>query len=153
MYLGHSPLIVDIGTRKKPWILWHNENLARFRKITHFGHMSVATGGNCKSSETKVSFLIEDKVQLTLYSSYEHKILGSKASRVPVETGGGILADDMGLGKTLTVLSTIIRTANEAKAFAEKESNLLHQQKGCNGPMGNITSKSTLVLCPSPCKL
>jgi SWI/SNF-related matrix-associated actin-dependent regulator of chromatin subfamily A3 len=72
---------------------------------------------------------------------------------VPVETGGGILADDMGLGKTLTVLSTIIRTANEAKAFGEKRPRLLPQVKGSDDPISNITSKSTLVLCPSPCKM
>jgi SWI/SNF-related matrix-associated actin-dependent regulator of chromatin subfamily A3 len=73
-------------------------------------------------------------------------------SCLPAETGGGILADDMGLGKTLAVISTIIRTANEAKSFAEKQNNTLHQSRGHNESSKYVASRSTLVLCPSPCK-
>jgi len=57
----------------------------------------------------------------------------------------------MGLGKTLTVIATIIRTANEAKIFAEKKSKATESPKESNEPP--VASKSTIVLCPSSRKL
>jgi SNF2 family DNA or RNA helicase len=68
---------------------------------------------------------------------------------MPVETGGGILADEMGLGKTLTMLSAIIRTADEAKVFA------CSLQNGANLSIEHtlIPSRATLVVVPSPCKI
>lgn len=55
----------------------------------------------------------------------------------------------MGLGKTLTMLSAIIRTADEAKAFAEH---------GFESPQSSmevklIRSRGTLVVVPNPCKV
>ena len=72
---------------------------------------------------------------------------------MPNETFGGILADDMGLGKTLTVISTIIRTANLANHFYEKGQ---HTVKGLdeNQMTGKkINSRATLVVVPSPREL
>ena len=68
---------------------------------------------------------------------------------MPVETGGGILADEMGLGKTLTMLSAIIRTADEAKAFACSFQNGAH----LSVEHTLIPSRATLVVVPSPRKI
>ena len=68
---------------------------------------------------------------------------------MPVETGGGILADEMGLGKTITMLSTIIRTAEEAKAFASNIYNNVH----LSAEHASIRSRATLIVVPSPSKL
>jgi SNF2-related domain len=65
-----------------------------------------------------------------------------------VETGGGILADEMGLGKTLTMLSAMIRTTDEAKAFASSSSHGTHL--GTDRSL--IPSRATLVVVPSPCE-
>jgi SNF2 family DNA or RNA helicase len=67
---------------------------------------------------------------------------------MPIETGGGILADDMGLGKTLTMLSAIIRTADEANAFACGHNHSLN----LTVEHALIPSRATLVVVPSPCK-
>jgi SNF2 family DNA or RNA helicase len=65
---------------------------------------------------------------------------------MPIETGGGILADDMGLGKTLTMLSAVISTKDEAKAFAD------HEETNCKLRTDNtpIRSRATLVVVPTP---
>jgi SNF2 family DNA or RNA helicase len=67
---------------------------------------------------------------------------------MPTETGGGILADEMGLGKTLTMLSAIIRTADEAKAFESDGSNRMH----LSAEHASICSRATLIVVPSPSK-
>lgn len=84
--------------------------------------------------------------------SYEHSITGLRTTEGPTECIGGILADDMGLGKTLTVISTIIRTAERARSFASN-------QDGCDFLLSENTessqraiSRSTLVVVPSPCE-
>jgi len=81
-------------------------------------------------------------------SRYTHKITGCEKYERPIETGGGILADEMGLGKTLTMLSAIIRTADEAKAFASNTYNDVH----LSAEHASIPSRATLVVVPSPCK-
>jgi len=53
----------------------------------------------------------------------------------------------MGLGKTLTMLSAIIRTADEAKAFAINIYNGVH----LSAENAAIPSRATLVVVPSPC--
>ena len=68
---------------------------------------------------------------------------------MPIETGGGILADEMGLGKTLTMLSAIIRTTDEAKAFAGSLQNGAH----LSVEHSLIPSRATLVVASSPCKI
>jgi len=83
-----------------------------------------------------------------LYSSYEHTITGLRTEETPEETIGGILADDMGLGKTLTVLSTIIRTADSAKSYAEDHRGNLEAL--ANNGAQRIRSRATLVVVPSP---
>jgi len=67
---------------------------------------------------------------------------------MPTETGGGILADEMGLGKTLTMLSAIISTTDDAKAFAN------HDDTGSRltTPQNTIHSRATLIVVPTPCK-
>ncbi len=79
---------------------------------------------------------------------YIHSITGLEKNETPKEIGGGILADEMGLGKTLTILSAIIRTANEAKSFALSTPNatLLTVENSL------VASRATLVVVPSPCK-
>ena len=65
-----------------------------------------------------------------------------------METGGGILADEMGLGKTLTMLAAMIRTADEARAFALNTYPSIH----LDTEHTLIRSRATLVVVPSPCK-
>jgi SNF2 family DNA or RNA helicase len=65
---------------------------------------------------------------------------------------GGILADDMGLGKTLTVLSTILRTANISKSFAKENKENTSMLKENGDHSGQIFSRATLVIAPSSCK-
>jgi hypothetical protein len=75
-------------------------------------------------------------------------ITGCKRSEKPNEIGGGILADDVGLGKTLTMLSAIIRTADEAKAFSD------HSLMDCTSSIEVklVCSRATLAMVPTPCK-
>jgi SNF2 family DNA or RNA helicase len=68
-----------------------------------------------------------------------------KTSQPPSENGGGILADEMGLGKTLTVISAIIRTAGDAKSFAERKEGTPENPDTSQ----HLASRSTLVVCPS----
>lgn len=75
-------------------------------------------------------------------------ITGCDKSQKPAEIGGGILADEMGLGKTLTMLSAMIRTSEEAKAFAGNSYQSLHLGTG----QSLVPSRATLVVVPSPCK-
>lgn len=77
-----------------------------------------------------------------------HSITGFEKNEIPIETGGGILADEMGLGKTLTMLSAIIRTADDAKSYA------LSMPDNTHLTVGNtlIPSRATLVVVPSPCQ-
>lgn len=86
------------------------------------------------------------------FLSYEHKIVGTKASQPSPETGGGILADEMGLGKTLTTISMIIRTAGDAKAFAANKGDFGDARAENLDSNQYLASRSTLVVCPSPCK-
>ncbi|KAH0538029.1 hypothetical protein FGG08_005341 [Glutinoglossum americanum] len=79
-------------------------------------------------------------------TSYTHVITGCEENEIPIETGGGILADEMGLGKTLTMLSAIIRTADEAKAFAFSFQDDAH----LSVEHTLIPSRATLVVVPSP---
>jgi hypothetical protein len=83
------------------------------------------------------------------FTSYEHLITGSKVTNCPVETVGGILADDMGLGKTLTMISTIVRTADTARLFAQ---NSEKSSEINGGEHSKVASRSTLVIIPSPCE-
>ncbi|KAF4624033.1 hypothetical protein G7Y89_g14142 [Cudoniella acicularis] len=81
---------------------------------------------------------------------FQHSITGTKVTQRPEETVGGILADDMGLGKTLTVISTIIRTAEHAQSFAKAStygSNSSYMESSEAVPL--IASRSTLVIVPS----
>lgn len=73
-----------------------------------------------------------------------------KTSQPPSENGGGILADEMGLGKTLTVISAIIRTAGDAKSFVERKEGTPPENLDTSQ---HLASRSTLVVCPSPCEL
>ena len=84
----------------------------------------------------------------TNIASYEHLITGSKTTHCPVETVGGILADYMGLGKTLTMISTIVRTADNAQLFAETGNDVVDTS---SGKCTRLTSRSTLVIVPSSC--
>lgn len=77
---------------------------------------------------------------------FKHIITETEKHGIPVETGGGILADDMGLGKTLTMLSAIIRTADDAKEFAGDASSRIH----LSAEHTSIRSRATLVVVPSP---
>jgi SNF2 family DNA or RNA helicase len=75
-----------------------------------------------------------------------------KKAVCPRETIGGVIADDMGLGKTLTMISTIIRTSEQARFFAEGQ-----EIDGFPGPtnadnVSRLLSRSTLVITPSPCR-
>jgi SNF2 family DNA or RNA helicase len=81
-------------------------------------------------------------------SRYTHIITGCEKYETPIETGGGILADEMGLGKTLTMLSAIIRTADEAMAFETNIYNDVH----LSAEHTPIPSRATLVVVPSPCE-
>ncbi|KAK0115666.1 hypothetical protein ONS95_000066 [Cadophora gregata] len=81
---------------------------------------------------------------------YENKITGLRTDLVPNETVGGILADDMGLGKTLTVISTILRTANLGKQFQEKGKHTENTAKGDQAAQKRVNSRATLVVVPSP---
>jgi SNF2 family DNA or RNA helicase len=81
-------------------------------------------------------------------SRYTHVITGCEKHEKPIETGGGILADEMGLGKTLTMLSAIIGTADEAKAFASN----IYSDVHLSAEHAPIPSRATLVVVPSPCK-
>lgn len=82
-------------------------------------------------------------------SKYVHAITGCEENEMPMETGGGILADEMGLGKTLTMISAIIRTTQNAKAFANENSRARH----LSAQSSLIPSRATLVVVPSPCTL
>jgi SWI/SNF-related matrix-associated actin-dependent regulator of chromatin subfamily A3 len=90
-----------------------------------------------------------------MVTSYQHSITELKTTLCPIETIGGIIADDMGLGKTLTVISTIIRTAHEAKLFAASEDDPVEAPgtKEIMKSPSQILSRSTLVIVPSSCKL
>ncbi|KAK4196327.1 SNF2 family N-terminal domain-containing protein [Triangularia verruculosa] len=74
---------------------------------------------------------------------YRHIITGAR-SKQPRDVRGGIIADDMGLGKTLVVLSTIAGSTDRAKSFSAQGQS--HLQKG---PVAVVTSRATLVICPS----
>lgn len=74
-------------------------------------------------------------------------ITGSRKAFLPDECRGGILADDMGLGKTLTMLSSIVRSLENADVFAQT----LSDQRDPTGHKlisGRIASKTTLVIVP-----
>ena len=88
---------------------------------------------------------------MVLFSSYEHTMTGLRTEETPKETIGGILADDMGLGKTLTVLSTIIRTADSAKSYVEDHRG--NSKTLTNNGAPRIRSRATLVVVPSPCMI
>ena len=64
-----------------------------------------------------------------------------------METVGGILADGMGLGKTLTMISTIVRTAEAARLFAENDGDVSETK---SDEVRRVASRSTLVIVPSP---
>jgi SWI/SNF-related matrix-associated actin-dependent regulator of chromatin subfamily A3 len=86
---------------------------------------------------------------LMRYFSFEHDITGTRTADAPFETLGGILADDMGLGKTLTVLSTILRTADMSKSYAEENN---ENRAAANGNVivnDQVFSRATLVIVPS----
>jgi len=107
-----------------------------------------ASTGSQKWSGTLYSNIYEPRINVIVSS--EHIITGSRSSEGRSETVGGILADDMGLGKTLTVLSTIIRTAEQARYFAEGNN-------GDHSPMldrptdkPQVSSRATLVIVSQP---
>lgn len=92
------------------------------------------------------------RLSLTYFvRSYQHMITKERVSEPPTETIGGILADDMGLGKTLMVISTILRTLDDARFFSENRTlgsiSGIDQDVSCR-----VYSKATLVIVPSPCK-
>ncbi|TVY78219.1 DNA repair protein RAD5A [Lachnellula suecica] len=81
---------------------------------------------------------------------FEHLITGLKTTKCPLENIGGILADDMGLGKTLTVISTIIRTAENAQIFAASTNANEFIPSEKPKVSQHAISRSTLVVVPSP---
>lgn len=71
------------------------------------------------SSEQPVTTFLEAGVptKYTIPASYQHVILESRISKKPDSPSGGILADDMGLGKTLSMLTAIVMSLDESRAF------------------------------------
>lgn len=80
---------------------------------------------------------------------YKNKIDGVKTSKLPLETGGGILADDMGLGKTLTILAAISRTLRQAQIFVE-QSWIEFKRSWQSSGNARVPSRSSLVIVPTP---
>ena len=54
----------------------------------------------------------------------------------------------MGLGKTLTMLSAIIRTADEAQAFSDHSL----ENYTSSTEVKLVRSRATIVIVPTPCK-
>jgi SWI/SNF-related matrix-associated actin-dependent regulator of chromatin subfamily A3 len=82
--------------------------------------------------------------------SYQHIITGAK-SPIPTDFLGGILADDMGLGKTLTMISAIVGSLPRANEYACH--NPIVAESDEDDSKIPRTSKSTLIIVPSECKL
>ena len=78
-------------------------------------------------------------------ASYQHAILGSKVVAKPDSPRGGLLADDMGLGKTLTMISAIVMSLDEARAFTSSQ----HPFNRDSGLPSLRRARSTLVIAPS----
>ena len=103
-------------------------------------------------SQARFTPLDSSDLVLLIWTRYENKIDGSKSSKLPLETGGGILADDMGLGKTLMMIAAISRTLEQAQEFVEQTWVKLKQPRPVTG-IAQVPSRSSLVIVPTPCKL
>jgi SNF2 family DNA or RNA helicase len=73
---------------------------------------------------------------------YQHEIAGFRTETYPVDTRGGILADEMGLGKTLSLVSAIVTSLDEARAYP-------NEQETRRRAGANWRSRATLVVAPS----
>ena len=70
-------------------------------------------------------------------------ISGHEEKQMPAQSLSGMLSDDMGLGKTLTMLSLIVSTLADAKAFGQEEP---PKKDGDNVLIRN--SRTTLLVAP-----
>lgn len=73
---------------------------------------------------------------------YRHTVHGWKTPRLPEDNRGGLLADEMGLGKTLSLISAIVTSLDDARAF----SRICVEENRGNAAR---RSHATLVIAPS----